>query len=233
LSVTNNLTSSLVPSSHNTFDLGATGKSFRSLYVGGSTIYLGTAQISSDINGKVSITDSSGSTSSFGATGPTGPTGPTGADGVRGSTGPTGSDGVTGVTGPTGADGVRGVTGADGLTGATGASGPQGSTGATGQTGSTGPTGQAGATGDSGARTYTVTNDGSSAYIIDGASNPVISLLRGFTYTFNVNASGHPFWIQTSSGGYNSGNIYNTGVTNNGAEVGIIKFDVPYNAPTL
>ena len=69
--------------------------------------------------------------------------------------------------------------------------------------------------------------------MIDGASNPIISLLRGFTYIFNVNVSGHPFWIQTSSGSYNSGNVYNTGVTNNGAQVGTIKFAVPYNAPTL
>jgi len=56
--------------------------------------------------------------------------------------------------------------------------------------------------------------------------------LRGFTYTFSVNASGHPFWIQSVSGAYSSGNIYNTGVTNNGAQVGTITFDVPYDAPS-
>ncbi len=56
--------------------------------------------------------------------------------------------------------------------------------------------------------------------------------MRGFTYTFSVNASGHPFWIQSVSGAYSSGNIYNTGVTNNGAQVGTITFDVPYDAPS-
>ena len=45
-------------------------------------------------------------------------------------------------------------------------------------------------------------------------------LARGQTYEFNVNASGHPFHIQTSSGAYNSGNLYTTGVTNAGAAVG-------------
>jgi hypothetical protein len=56
-------------------------------------------------------------------------------------------------------------------------------------------------------------------------------LMRGFTYTFNVSASGHPFWIQSVSGAYSSGNIYNTGITNNGAQSGTITFSVPYNAP--
>jgi hypothetical protein len=76
-----------------------------------------------------------------------------------------------------------------------------------------------------------VTNSGASAYTIDGASNPTLNLLRGFAYEFDVNASGHPFWIQTVSGAYSSGNIYNNGVTNNGTAVGKIIFNVPYDAP--
>jgi hypothetical protein len=55
--------------------------------------------------------------------------------------------------------------------------------------------------------------------------------LRGFTYEFDVNASGHPFWIQTVPTPYSSGNVYNNGVTNNGAAVGKIIFAVPYDAP--
>jgi hypothetical protein len=55
--------------------------------------------------------------------------------------------------------------------------------------------------------------------------------LRGFTYQFDVNASGHPFWIQSVAAPYSSGNVYNTGVTNNGTQVGTITFAVPYNAP--
>jgi hypothetical protein len=56
-----------------------------------------------------------------------------------------------------------------------------------------GPQGPQGIQGIFGARTYNVTNSGASAYLIDGASNPTIQLLRGFTYEFNVDAAGHPF----------------------------------------
>ena len=46
-----------------------------------------------------------------------------------------------------------------------------------------------------------------------------------------MNASGHGFAIQTSSGTYNSGNVYTTGITNSAAAVGVIKFEVPFSAP--
>ena len=54
--------------------------------------------------------------------------------------------------------------------------------------------------------------------------------MRGFTYIFNVNASGHPFWIKTSAT-TGTGNAYSSGVTNNGTASGSITFAVPYNAP--
>jgi hypothetical protein len=151
-----------------------------------------------------------------GPTGPQGNTGPTGPQGSVGDIGPAGDSGLAGETGPTG------PTGDTGTTGEVGPTGPQGDTGLTGETGPTG---------DSGSRTYTVTNSGASAYVIDGANNPTLNLLRGFTYEFDVNASGHPFWIQTVSGAYSSGNVYNNGVTNNGTAVGKITFAVPYDAP--
>lgn len=183
-----------------------------------------------------------GPTGPFGATGPTGSIGPTGPQGT-GPTGPTGAaSDVAGPTGPTGPQGTQGLpgnpsfvpgpTGPTGDLGPTGPTGPTGDTGATGPTGTQGPTGPTGPTGISGARNYTVTNSGASAYVIDGSSNPTLNLLRGFTYTFSVSASGHPFWIQSVSGAYSAGNIYNTGVTNNGAQVGTITFAVPYNAPS-
>ena len=78
-----------------------------------------------------------------------------------------------------------------------------------------------------------VTNSGSGAYLINGASNPTLSFVRGNIYILNVNASGHPFWIQTVSGAYSSGNVYSTGVTNNGTQIGTIIFEVPSNAPQL
>jgi len=78
---------------------------------------------------------------------------------------------------------------------------------------------------------FNVSNSGSGAYIINSVSNPTLNLIRGTTYTFSMNASGHPFWIQTTATPYNASNVYNSGVTNNGAEVGTITFIVPLDAP--
>jgi hypothetical protein len=85
------------------------------------------------------------------------------------------------------------------------------------------------------AKTYNVTNSGSSAYIFNGeglvnASNPDFTFKRGGTYTFNVTTAGHPFYINTASV-LGSANAYNSGVSNNGAVSGVIKFIVPANAP--
>ena len=79
--------------------------------------------------------------------------------------------------------------------------------------------------------TFAVVNSGSGAYLIDGNSNPTLSLTRGNTYTFNVNASGHPFWIKTANV-TGTGSAYNNGVTNNGDDVGTISFAVPGDAPS-
>ena len=90
---------------------------------------------------------------------------------------------------------------------------------------------------DSAISRWSVGNNGFSHYTFTGpgglssAEDPTIYLARGQTYEFNLNASGHPFHIQTTSGGYNAGNVYTTGVTNAGAAVGVIKFEVPFSAP--
>ena len=81
--------------------------------------------------------------------------------------------------------------------------------------------------GNNGFAHYTFTGPGG----LSSADDPTIYLVRGQTYEFNLNASGHPFHIQTTSGGYNAGNLYTTGVTNAGAAVGVIKFEVPFSAP--
>ena len=86
--------------------------------------------------------------------------------------------------------------------------------------------------GSSAGTTVVVTANGSSNYVVDGASNATIPVVRGATYTIQVSAVGHPFWIQTVSGAYSSGNIYSTGVTNNGTELGYITFQVPSDAPS-
>jgi hypothetical protein len=49
---------SLIPTSDNTYDLGAPGSTFRTLYVAASTINIGTGKISADSNGNVFVTNS-------------------------------------------------------------------------------------------------------------------------------------------------------------------------------
>lgn len=100
------------------------------------------------------------------------------------------------------------------------------------------PTGSAGMGGQGGApvsascqnESFTVTSQGTSNYLIDGDPDPALTLCRGFTYTFNLNASGHPFWIKTVAG-TGTGNAFNTGVTGNGTAVGTVTFQVPGAAP--
>ena len=78
---------------------------------------------------------------------------------------------------------------------------------------------------------YQVSNSGSGAYVINSVNNQTITLIRGLTYVFSINASGHPFWIQTSDGAYSSENVYNTGITNNGTQNGNITWVISNDAP--
>jgi hypothetical protein len=61
--------------------------------------------------------------------------------------------------------------------------------------------------------------------------DPTLFLNRGEKYHFNLNATGHPFYIKTTRS-TGSGDQYTAGVTNNGAQVGVVTFYVPYNAPS-
>jgi len=84
-------------------------------------------------------------------------------------------------------------------------------------------------------RIFTLVNSGTMAWLIDAASdyvsnnnaNPTLTLQRGFTYQFVVNAPGHPFFItstpQTGS--------FTVGVTGNGTSSGTVTFTVPMDAP--
>ena len=80
-----------------------------------------------------------------------------------------------------------------------------------------------------GANTYNVTSNGTSSFLFNGADNPTLSLVRGFTYRFAVTSTGDPLWIKTdqSSG---SANAY-ANVLNNGTDAGTITFAVPVDAP--
>jgi uncharacterized protein YjbI with pentapeptide repeats/uncharacterized glyoxalase superfamily protein PhnB len=79
---------------------------------------------------------------------------------------------------------------------------------------------------------FSVSNSGSGAYVINSSSNPTLTVIRGMRYILSVNASGHPFWIQTVSGAYSSGNIYsNSSIVNNGEDVGTIVWEVALDTP--
>jgi hypothetical protein len=78
---------------------------------------------------------------------------------------------------------------------------------------------------------YRVSNAGISSYVIDSRNNPTLTLVRGNTYVFTMNLDGaYPFYIKTAPTTGLS-NVYNSGVTNNGAVVGQVTFVVPQDAP--
>lgn len=86
-------------------------------------------------------------------------------------------------------------------------------------------------------KTYDVTNSGATAYVFNGedlsdASNPDFTLKRGSTYTFNIDAPGHPFLIKEIQGP-GTMDVYNDGVTDNGAVAGAVTFTVPADAPDI
>lgn len=88
----------------------------------------------------------------------------------------------------------------------------------------------------------TVTNSGSSNYVISGtdettthssASNPTITVKSGNVVIFDVNASGHPFWIKTDESTGTDNRVPTYIVKNNGAETDKVIFNtVGLNAGT-
>ena len=78
---------------------------------------------------------------------------------------------------------------------------------------------------------YRVTNNGTTAYLIDFQSNPTLTLARGNTYVFNITLNGvYPFWIKTALS-LGTGDAYNSGVLRNGSSFGLVTFVVPQDAP--
>jgi len=81
---------------------------------------------------------------------------------------------------------------------------------------------------------WTLGADGTSNYTFVGigftqtTNDPVLYLARGRVYEFANNSGGsHPFQIRVSDGGA----AYSDGVTNNGGASGVIRFEIPFNAP--
>jgi hypothetical protein len=81
------------------------------------------------------------------------------------------------------------------------------------------------------AQNFTVTFDTGGYYTVDGLHNPSLTLTRGYTYTFTVNATDHPLWIQTTGHGYLITNQWSKGVSNAGTDSGVVTFTVPEDAP--
>lgn len=71
------------------------------------------------------------------------------------------------------------------------------------------------------------------AYIVNGVPNGPITLTPGKPSRISVQASGHPFWFQTSYGAYDSANVYTTGIENSGTATGQIVILLSSSAPQL
>ena len=89
--------------------------------------------------------------------------------------------------------------------------------------------------GEEGTINFDVTSTSVTAHIfnsddLENVDNPDLTLQRGRTYTFTVDASGHPFFIKSVQGN-GTDNAFNEGVTNNGDQDGVVTFEVPANAP--
>ena len=80
-------------------------------------------------------------------------------------------------------------------------------------------------------RSFTVVNNGTSAYTVSGTDingavsgdNPTITCDVGDSLEFNVNANGHPFYIQSVASPYSNGDVV-VGVANGGAELGTVRW---------
>ena len=88
---------------------------------------------------------------------------------------------------------------------------------------------------------YSVKNLAKGAYNFthrENENNPILSLYRGNTYKFDVDAKGHPLWIMTEpykskvGADGSTSTIYSTGVTNNGTDYGTVTFTVPATGPS-
>ena len=80
--------------------------------------------------------------------------------------------------------------------------------------------------------TMNLTNQGMSAWLFDGANpNQTLSLTRGQTYLFVVNAPGHPFHITTVPG-LPPQDLVDAGLTGNGTASGTVTFTPSASTPS-
>ena len=83
---------------------------------------------------------------------------------------------------------------------------------------------------------YSVSNQAQGAYNFrhrENENNPILTLYRGNTYKFNIDAEGHPFWIMTEpykakvAEDGSTSTLFTSGVTNAGTDKGTVTFTVP------
>jgi hypothetical protein len=203
-----NLSSTVAPSSTDTYDLGTEARRWRNLYLSGDEIKLGSAVIGtigsvidlpagSTING-TPISDVAGQD---GPAGPAGPAGPQGEQGPAGPQGEQGPAGPAGAPGTSGEDGL-GILEVDVSTGdliitysdstvvnAGNVQGPQGEQGPAGPAGATGPAGPTGATGATGADGTSVQLKGAVATVLD--LDDIVSPEVGDLYVVTATGDGY------------------------------------------
>ena len=162
----------------------------------------------------------------------------TSTSGAGGSAATSGTGGAAGEAGSTNAGGASGDhAGGSGGAGGAGAGGSGGAggtfdagadgAGASGSDAATEPPPDGGE-GCLPAGTLTVVNSGSNGYSIGGGPlDAPITLCRGRTYTFSINAPGHPFYIR-----WETGLGFDNGVTGNYTAIGNLVFSVPSDAPS-
>ena len=69
------------------------------------------------------------------------------------------------------------------------------------------------------------------AFEVAGQQAPDIIVRRNQTYVFDLNVAGHPFYLQTTGGGYVEANVYTGGFDGNGHTFGRHEWVVPADAP--
>ncbi len=74
---------------------------------------------------------------------------------------------------------------------------------------------------------------GGNAYAVVGFEehNPTLTVYRGTTFSFAVDAVGHPLHLQTAGGGYDPTAAYGTGVSGTGSEQTTILWQIAADAP--
>jgi collagen type II alpha len=92
---------SLIPSADITYDLGSPSFRWRDLYLGPTSLHIGNATLSADVDGNLFVRNAIGATGMIGSS--------TSGGGGNGATGPTGLQGISGFTGATGQQGPPGT----------------------------------------------------------------------------------------------------------------------------